>query len=133
MKAMIGILFAGGSVALAMASAPATPTATSGQESAQAKHGGKVSPYRPDRFAGRAGTYYRLVWGVDSLAVKSTPAVALRRRWQPAGETATVWAEGHTANGVGVAHHIDKQLAVLCIPYLDRTVIRARPDTGCPD
>jgi len=26
--------------------------------------------YRPDRFAGRAGTYYRLVWGVDSLNVK---------------------------------------------------------------
>jgi hypothetical protein len=30
----------------------------------------KVSRYRPDRFAGRAGTYYRLVWGVDSLGVK---------------------------------------------------------------
>jgi hypothetical protein len=28
------------------------------------------SRYRPARFAGRAGTYYRLVWGVDSLAVK---------------------------------------------------------------
>ena len=26
--------------------------------------------YRPDRFAGRAGKYYSLVWGVDSLAVK---------------------------------------------------------------
>jgi hypothetical protein len=28
------------------------------------------SHYRPDRFAGRAGTYYRLIWGVDSLQVK---------------------------------------------------------------
>ncbi len=28
--------------------------------------------YRPDPFAGRAGTYYKLVWGVDSLSVKST-------------------------------------------------------------
>jgi hypothetical protein len=28
------------------------------------------SPYKPDRFAGRAGQYYRVVWGVDSLAVK---------------------------------------------------------------
>jgi hypothetical protein len=27
--------------------------------------------YQPDRFAGRAGSYYRLVWGVDELAVKS--------------------------------------------------------------
>jgi len=30
------------------------------------------SRYRPSRFAGRAGTYYRLIWGVDSLAVKWT-------------------------------------------------------------
>jgi len=28
--------------------------------------------YRPDRFAGRAGEYYRLIWGVDSLGVKWT-------------------------------------------------------------
>jgi hypothetical protein len=28
------------------------------------------SHYRPDRFAGRAGDYYRLIWGVDLLAVK---------------------------------------------------------------
>lgn len=33
---------------------------------------GTHSPYRPSRFAGRAGTYYRLIWGVDSLAVKWT-------------------------------------------------------------
>lgn len=28
------------------------------------------SRYRPSRFAGRAGAYYRLIWGVDALAVK---------------------------------------------------------------
>jgi hypothetical protein len=28
--------------------------------------------YQPDRFAGRAGKYYELVWGVDSLSVKWT-------------------------------------------------------------
>lgn len=27
--------------------------------------------YQPDRFAGRAAKYYGLVWGVDSLSVKS--------------------------------------------------------------
>ena len=31
-----------------------------------------VSRYQPDRFAGRAGRYYPLVWGVDSLSVKWT-------------------------------------------------------------
>lgn len=30
--------------------------------------------YRPDRFAGRAGRYYKLVWGVDSLTVRLTEA-----------------------------------------------------------
>ena len=28
------------------------------------------TPYRPDHFAGRAGMYYRLVWGIESLSVK---------------------------------------------------------------
>jgi len=28
------------------------------------------SRYHPDRFAGRAGTYYAMVWGVDSLTLK---------------------------------------------------------------
>ncbi len=28
------------------------------------------SPYRPDRFAGRAGKYYQLVWGIDSVGVR---------------------------------------------------------------
>jgi hypothetical protein len=31
---------------------------------------GSAPVHRPDRFAGRAGTYYRLIWGVDSLSVK---------------------------------------------------------------
>jgi hypothetical protein len=30
------------------------------------------SRFRPDRFSGRAGEYYRLIWGVDSLSLKWT-------------------------------------------------------------
>ena len=30
------------------------------------------SVYHPDRFAGRAGEYYQLIWGVDSLSAKWT-------------------------------------------------------------
>jgi hypothetical protein len=59
------------------ASAPAAPAAKStaasaktGKKTSAAKSKANPEPYRPDRFAGRAGTYYRLVWGVDSLAVK---------------------------------------------------------------
>jgi hypothetical protein len=40
--------------------------ATIGQTPAR----GGPQRYRPDRFAGRAGKYYQLVWGVDSLSVK---------------------------------------------------------------
>jgi hypothetical protein len=50
--------------------ARAAQPAKGGQPSAQAKRSAKASRYRPDRFAGRAGTYYRLIWGVDSLSVK---------------------------------------------------------------
>jgi hypothetical protein len=32
--------------------------------------------YRPNRFAGRAGRYYGLIWGIDSLSV----------RWAESGE-----------------------------------------------
>jgi len=31
---------------------------------------GEPMRYRPNRFAGRAGQYYKQVWGVDSLSVK---------------------------------------------------------------
>jgi hypothetical protein len=35
--------------------------------------------YHPDRFAGRAGQYYKLVWGIDSLSVKSVESGQLIR------------------------------------------------------
>jgi hypothetical protein len=54
----------------AEAQTPATQPAQGAAAPAQAKRSAKASRYRPDRFAGRAGSYYRLVWGVDSLAVK---------------------------------------------------------------
>ena len=50
--------------------APATQPAKGVQPEAQAKRAPKVSPYHPNRLAGRAGDYYRLVWGVDDLGVK---------------------------------------------------------------
>ena len=47
-----------------------TAAAKSGKKASSVKSKGNPVPYQPDRFAGRAGTYYRLMWGVDSLAVK---------------------------------------------------------------
>jgi hypothetical protein len=55
---------------------PAVQPAKTGQASAPAKPAGSPARYRPDRFAGRAGTYYKIVWGVDSLSV----------RWAESGE-----------------------------------------------
>ena len=54
--------------------AGAQSPAPAGTTAPAAKPSGTAAPsrYRPDRFAGRAGKYYELVWGVDSLAVKWT-------------------------------------------------------------
>src|SRR2546423_15002588 len=60
-----------GSVGLAQAPSAQAPTASGAKTTtAPAKSAGPRSRYRPDRFAGRAGSYYRLVWGVDSLGGK---------------------------------------------------------------
>ena len=45
--------------------AQSTPPATQPPVAAHA------SSFKPDRFAGRAGRYYQLVWGVDALSVKA--------------------------------------------------------------
>jgi hypothetical protein len=41
--------------------------------------GGATRHYHPDPFAGRAGKYYSLVWGVDALTVKAVEAGELIR------------------------------------------------------
>jgi hypothetical protein len=65
------VLLAGG---LAISSAPAqSPPAQSKSTSATtpvAKSAGTPAHYLPSRFGGRAGAYYKVVWGVDSLSVK---------------------------------------------------------------
>jgi hypothetical protein len=57
-------------------SAPPTTTAVQTKPSVSPVAGTPVPgvPYRyqPNRFAGRAGAYYRLVWGVEFLGVKLT-------------------------------------------------------------
>jgi hypothetical protein len=51
-------------------------TAIAGSDQDKAKAAAKPpaagahSPYQPNRFAGRAGEYYRFVWGVEALSVK---------------------------------------------------------------
>jgi hypothetical protein len=79
-----GVLLAGvlasGILALPDASQSTVPTAsttsTTGKPAAKAPG---PTRYHPDRFAGRAGKYYRLVWGVDSLVVKMAESGELIR------------------------------------------------------
>ena len=58
--------------------APAHPSTPAGAQSpapaALPAGAATATPYhyQPNRFAGRAGEYYRLIWGVDSLSVKWT-------------------------------------------------------------
>jgi hypothetical protein len=57
------------SSAQAQTSAPQPKKASA---SPAAKSAGTPVTYRPNRFAGRAGLYYKAVWGIDSLTVKLT-------------------------------------------------------------
>jgi hypothetical protein len=53
---------------------PAPAQSTQGNVKAAtpaAKPAGTPSRYLPDRFAGSAGRYYKLVWGIDSLSAKT--------------------------------------------------------------
>ena len=59
--------------ALSQSAAPAAPAPK------PVKAAETHSRYRPDRFAGKAGQYYRLVWGVDSLSVKAAESGELIR------------------------------------------------------
>ena len=57
-------LFASGISFSAIGAGPAASTTNPAAAAA------KKARYQPDRFAGRAGKFYQLVWGVDSLTVR---------------------------------------------------------------
>jgi hypothetical protein len=59
---LAGVL-ASGILILPVAAQSSAPAAKSSVTAASTR-------YKPDRFAGRAGTYYRLVWGIESPSVK---------------------------------------------------------------
>jgi hypothetical protein len=62
------LLASSGMLSNVAAQAPPGKTAPAAQPAAAAV----PHRYQPDRFAGRAGEYYRLIWGVDALGVKWT-------------------------------------------------------------
>jgi hypothetical protein len=57
-------------VAAPAALAQTAPPADGARQSTTPARPAAPSRYRPDRFAGRAGRYYKLVWGVEALSVK---------------------------------------------------------------
>lgn len=63
-------------VAPVKAAAPAHPQAVKAAKRAMT---GAPVRYQPDRFAARAGKYYSLVWGIDSLKVKAVESGELIR------------------------------------------------------
>jgi len=77
MKLVRWIGAAAGGLAVSIAIAQSPPS-NQKSDAASGKSGAPAASvrYHPDRFAGRAGEYYRLVWGVDSLSV----------RWAESGE-----------------------------------------------
>jgi len=65
---LAGLLASGLLSGTAVRAADTPPPAS--RSSAVAKVKGHPTRYAPDRFAGRAGKFYELTWGVDSLNVK---------------------------------------------------------------
>lgn len=56
-----------------------TSNHTQATTSPTSAHIGSPTRYQPDRFAGRAGQYYRMIWGIDSLNVKAAESGELIR------------------------------------------------------
>jgi hypothetical protein len=76
---ILAALLAGAlAVCAALAQSPSTqtgpasgaPPVNKAGTAAPAKSAGAPSRSLPNRFAGRAGAYYKVVWGIDSLSVK---------------------------------------------------------------
>ena len=59
--------------------AQAPPPASTSAPVAKPAVPGAPMRYQPDRFAGRAGKYYPLVWGIDSLSVRAVESGELIR------------------------------------------------------
>ncbi len=56
--------------ALVFAEPASAQTSAPQAKPAPARPAASVNPYRPNRFAGKAGRYYKAVWGIDALAVR---------------------------------------------------------------
>jgi hypothetical protein len=56
-----------------------TPKKTPAKPAVPANPAGAPNRYLPNRFAGRAGAYYKFVWGVDALSVKLAESGAVVR------------------------------------------------------
>ena len=77
--AAFAALLLGGALAVPSALAQNAPQPASPTGAATAAQPSKTAPVKstavrnlPNRFAGRAGAYYKVVWGIDSLSVKWT-------------------------------------------------------------
>ncbi len=70
MRTMLAMLFAALVAAPPGLARAAPQTAGTPRGAAPTKPAGAPSRYLPNRFAGKAGRYYRVVWGIDSLNVK---------------------------------------------------------------
>jgi len=64
------MLFAALVAAPAVLAESASQTKATKQGSAPLKPAAATNPYLPNRFAGKAGRYYKLVWGIDAPSVK---------------------------------------------------------------
>jgi len=67
---LTGAVLAAALPSTGVGSAVAADTAPPAAAGSNGKAPQRSSPYTPDRFAGRAGLTYRLIWGIDAISVR---------------------------------------------------------------
>lgn len=86
-RVAVGLMAGAVLATLAVAQTPTAPaapaTGTAAKPAPAAKPGAPAYRYLPARFAGRAGQYYKYMWGIDRLTVKEAESgQILRFSWR---------------------------------------------------
>ncbi|HEX9031737.1 MAG TPA: hypothetical protein VF834_07800 [Streptosporangiaceae bacterium] len=110
--------------------AGARPPAT-GQGAAPARPAAAATPYRPNRFAGKAGRYYRLVWGIDSPSVKLVESGELVRfTWRVLDPDKARVLNDRKLEPALIDPHAGVSLAVPAMEKIGQLRQSARPEAG---
>ncbi len=132
MPLLVWMALGAASGALAQPSSQAAPRGPAGKQAPlPARPAAAVNPYRPDRFAGKAGRYYRLFWGVDSLSVKLAESGDLVRfTWRVLDPEKAQVLSNEKLTPALIDPHAGVSLVVPAVDQIGQLRQRAPPEAG---